>query len=106
MSHLCFAIQTAPNGTDQRETYLVNALRTSQPKQWLSKVPDVTFSFWVIKILSTTVGETTADFLAVNAGLGQGVTRLIMGMLLAVALIVQLRTKRYTRGFIGYPLFW
>ncbi|CAJ0806103.1 MULTISPECIES: COG4705 family protein [Ralstonia] len=74
----------------------MNALRTSQPKQWLSKVPDVTFSFWVIKILSTTVGETTADFLAVNAGLGQGVTRLIMGMLLAVALIVQLRTKRYT----------
>lgn len=96
MPHLCFAIQTAPNGTDQRETYLVNALRTSQPKQWLSKVPDVTFSFWVIKILSTTVGETTADFLAVNAGLGQGVTRLIMGMLLAGALMVQLRTKRYT----------
>lgn len=82
--------------TNQRETCLVNALITSQSKHWLSKVPEVTLTFWVIKILSTTVGETTADFLAVNAGLGQGVTRLVMGTLLAVALLVQLRTKRYT----------
>ncbi len=74
----------------------MNALKTSQSKHWLSKVPEVTLSFWVIKILSTTVGETTADFLAVNVGLGQGVTRLVMGALLAVALIAQLRTKRYT----------
>ena len=38
---------------------------------WLDKVPDVALSFWVVKIMSTTVGETGADFLAVNAGLGQ-----------------------------------
>ncbi|WP_439004669.1 COG4705 family protein [Ralstonia holmesii] len=74
----------------------MNALKTPQSKHWLSKVPEVTLSFWVIKILSTTVGETTADFLAVNAGLGQGVTRLVMGTLLAAALMAQLRTKRYT----------
>lgn len=46
--------------------------------------------------MSTTVGETGADFLAVNAGLGQGVTRAMMGALLAVALFLQLRTRRYT----------
>ncbi len=41
---------------------------------WLNKVPAITFAFWVIKIMSTTVGETGADFLAVNAGWGQAVT--------------------------------
>ena len=37
------------------------------PSQWtlLSKVPEITLGFWTIKILSTTVGETVADFLAV-----------------------------------------
>lgn len=46
--------------------------------------------------MSTTVGETWADFLAVNAGLGQGVTRSVMAALLAAALFTQLRTRRYT----------
>ncbi|EPM96069.1 hypothetical protein A259_32209, partial [Pseudomonas syringae pv. actinidiae ICMP 19070] len=53
---------------------------------WLNKVPEVTLAFWVIKILSTTVGETVADFLAVDAGLGAGVTTLGMATLLAIAL--------------------
>ena len=72
------------------------ALTTSSTPNWLNKVPEVTLSFWVIKIMSTTVGETGADFLSVNAGFGQGVTRSMMGALLAVALITQLRTRRYT----------
>ena len=33
-----------------------------------NKVPQVTLAFWVIKIMSTTVGETGADYLAVNVG--------------------------------------
>ena len=79
---------------------LTNTL-TNTPTQpltsrWLNKVPEVTLSFWVIKIMSTTVGETGADFLAVNAGFGQGVTRAVMGTLLVIALIMQLRTRRYT----------
>jgi uncharacterized membrane-anchored protein len=60
----------------------------------LNKVPQVTLSFWIIKIMSTTVGETGADFLAVNAGLGQGVTRAVMGALLTVALFAQLSVRR------------
>ena len=63
---------------------------------WLNKVPEVTLSFWIIKIMSTTVGETGADFLAVNAGWSHGVTRAVMGALLAAALVMQLRTRRYT----------
>jgi uncharacterized membrane-anchored protein len=63
---------------------------------WLVKVPQITLAFWIIKILCTTVGETGADYLAVGAGLGQGATRALMGTLLLVALITQMRSRRYT----------
>ena len=61
----------------------------------LNKVPEVTLSFWVIKILATTVGETAADFLNTNVGLGLSGTTAAMGVLLAGALVVQFRTRRY-----------
>jgi uncharacterized membrane-anchored protein len=61
----------------------------------LNKVPEVTILFWVVKILSTTVGETAADFLADNLGLGLSNTSFIMAVLLAAALVLQFRTRRY-----------
>jgi uncharacterized membrane-anchored protein len=64
--------------------------------EWLNKVPEVTLVFWIIKILSTTVGETGADFLAVDAGLGIGWTSAAMALLLGIALFWQMRTKAYT----------
>ena len=70
--------------------------RTPNPREGWIKVPAITLSFWIIKIMCTTVGETGADYLAVNAGLGQTVTRAMMGTLLAIALFMQLRAVRYT----------
>lgn len=61
----------------------------------LNKVPEVTAVFWIIKIMSTTVGETGADYLAVHVGLGTAVTGALMLALLIVALLVQLRSHRY-----------
>ena len=61
----------------------------------LVKVPQVTLSFWIVKILSTTVGETGADYLSVNIGWGTGTTSALMAGLLLIALIIQFRTKRY-----------
>ena len=60
-----------------------------------NKVPEITLGFWTIKILSTTVGETGADYLAVNAGWGQIVSRGVTSILLAIALFMQLRSHRY-----------
>ncbi len=60
-----------------------------------NKIPEITLVFWVIKILSTTVGETGADYLAVHVGLGAGVTTALMTAFLALALLVQLTRKRY-----------
>ena len=56
----------------------MNTVTSSAKSTWLNKVPEVTLAFWIIKIMSTTVGETGADFLAVNAGFGQATTRGIM----------------------------
>jgi uncharacterized membrane-anchored protein len=61
----------------------------------LNKVPDVTLVFWTIKIMSTTVGETGADYLAVHIGLGTTVTGLLMAGLLTAALVLQLSMHRY-----------
>lgn len=71
-------------------------MNSSTKAYWLNKVPEVTLAFWVIKIMSTTVGETFADFLAVDAGLGLGITTVAMAALLAIALTLQLRTRAYT----------
>jgi uncharacterized membrane-anchored protein len=61
----------------------------------LNKVPQVTLWFWIIKVLSTTVGETGADYLAVHAGLGPLLTGAVMTVLLIAALTLQLRADRY-----------
>lgn len=60
-----------------------------------NKVPQITVFFWIIKILCTTVGETFADFINFNIGLGLTVTTVIMGVALAVALFFQLKGKQY-----------
>lgn len=61
----------------------------------LNKVAEVTAIFWVIKILSTTVGETSADYLAVHVGLGASATTVIMVVFLVAALALQLRARSY-----------
>ena len=60
-----------------------------------NKVPEVTMVFWLIKLLSTTVGETGADYLAVHVGLGTAVTAAIMAAFLVLALALQLRAAAY-----------
>ncbi|HEV7872121.1 MAG TPA: hypothetical protein VGO95_12770 [Modestobacter sp.] len=69
-------------------------------RQLLNKVPEVTLYFWVIKILSTTVGETFADFLA-GRGLGLGGTTVVMTLLFLIALAAQFRARRYVPA-----LYW
>jgi uncharacterized membrane-anchored protein len=64
------------------------------PEPVAAKVPEITFLFWVIKILTTAGGEATSDYLAVDLG-----SRLEAGCIEAgifvVALVWQFRTTRY-----------
>lgn len=64
----------------------------------LNKVPEITVYFWVIKVLCTTVGETFADNLNENLGLGLSGTSYLMGSLLVVVLFFQFRARRYVPG--------
>lgn len=64
-------------------------------RQMLNKVPLITVAFWVIKALSTTIGETAADFLNTKLGLGMNGTSIVMGVLFLIALTVQLTRGRY-----------
>ncbi|HEY4779689.1 MAG TPA: hypothetical protein VIH47_08870 [Solirubrobacterales bacterium] len=67
-------------------------------RQMLNKVPEITVYFWVIKILCTTVGETAADLLNENLGLGLTNTTYIMAAALIAVLVFQFRAKKYVPG--------
>lgn len=68
---------------------------TSFAGKMLNKVPQITLFFWIIKVLCTTVGETASDFLNVNLNFGLTGTSIVMGVLLLIALVVQIKTKKY-----------
>ena len=61
----------------------------------LVKVPAVTLFFWVIKVFSTTVGETLGDTLNDGFGLGLANAGALMTVVFAVLLTVQMTLKRY-----------
>ncbi|WP_416409632.1 hypothetical protein [Agrobacterium rosae] len=60
-----------------------------------NRVPEVTVEFWLIKLMAVTMGETAADYLAVNLGMGLTATSLIMSAILIGALFWQFAQKRY-----------
>ena len=65
------------------------------PLTQFNRVPKVAVDFWLIKLMAVTMGETAADYLAVNMGLGLTATSLIMSTILVVALICQFAQKKY-----------
>lgn len=73
----------------------MNATSDDGSTRLMNKVPSITLCFWIIKMLATTVGESTADFLNARLGLGPTDTFLLMGDLLIVALTGQLLSRRY-----------
>ncbi|MFS0795644.1 hypothetical protein [Microbacterium sp. 1P10AE] len=64
-------------------------------RNMLSKVPEITVWFWVIKILCTTVGESFADWINVTLGVGLEVTAIIFTAVLVGVLAWQLLLRRY-----------
>lgn len=66
----------------------------------LSKVPQVTLMFWVVKILATTLGETGGDALSMTLKLGYAVSSLIFLGFFVVTLAAQITSKRY------HPVFY
>jgi uncharacterized membrane-anchored protein len=59
----------------------------------LAKVPEVAALFWITKVLSTGMGETTSDYLAHRFGPPAAVA--LAGVCLAIALAMQFSARRY-----------
>ncbi len=73
----------------------MKSVLSKESAQMLSKVPEVTTLFWVIKVMGTTVGDTAADFLSFNLHLGLNITSVFMSGLLLISLFIQIRYRRY-----------
>jgi uncharacterized membrane-anchored protein len=61
----------------------------------LSKVPQVTLAFWIVKVCATTVGETGGDALSMSLKLGYAVSTLIFLAFFVVTLLAQVGARRY-----------
>lgn len=59
----------------------------------LSKVPEVTLIFWIIKIAATTLGETGGDAVSMSMNLGYLVSTAIFAAIFLIAVLAQIRAK-------------
>jgi uncharacterized membrane-anchored protein len=78
--------------------------RTAQPggtQALLSKVPEATAVFWVIKILTTGTGETASDFIGNSAVPIAVVLVLVTAVALVTSLVLQFKADRYVA-----PVYW
>ena len=76
----------------------------------VAKVPLVTFLFWIVKVLATTLGETAGDAVTMSwlgettseaKGTGYLIGTGIFGVIFIVAVLVQIRAKNFIRSFTG-----
>ena len=75
-----------------------------EASELVAKVPQVTFVFWIIKILATTLGETGGDAVTMS-WLGETTAEpkwngyligtAIFGVIFAVAVLVQIKAKKF-----------
>lgn len=61
----------------------------------VSKVPEVTLIFWVMKIAATTLGETAGDAVSMSMKLGYLVGTGIFAALFVAVVVVQIKARRF-----------
>jgi uncharacterized membrane-anchored protein len=61
----------------------------------LSKVPEVTLIFWIIKIAATTLGETGGDAVSMSMNLGYLVATAIFASIFLAAVFAQIKAKQF-----------
>lgn len=61
----------------------------------LSKVPELTLLFWVIKILATTLGETAGDAVSMSMNLGYLLSTAIFAVLFLMVVIAQIKADKF-----------
>src|SRR6478672_10437888 len=86
--------QYSPAGHRRRRPRLGNRMN-EQIEKTLSKVPHVTFVFWLIKIAATTLGETGGDAVSMSMNLGYLVGTAIFAAVFIAAVYVQIVAKQF-----------
>lgn len=66
-----------------------------EKQEVLSKVPEVTLVFWVIKILATTLGETGGDAVSMSMNLGYLVSTGIFATIFLFVVMIQISVKKF-----------
>jgi uncharacterized membrane-anchored protein len=61
----------------------------------LSKVPEVTLIFWIIKIAATTLGETAGDAVSMSMNLGYLIGTTIFATIFIIAVFAQIKAQRF-----------
>ena len=61
----------------------------------LSKVPEITLIFWIIKIAATTLGETGGDAVSMSMNLGYLVGTVIFAVIFLVAVVAQIKANKF-----------
>lgn len=59
------------------------------------KLPEITLTFWIMKIAATTLGETGGDLLAQTMNVGYLVSSLILIGAFLISLVIQLRARAF-----------
>ena len=67
----------------------------------MTKLPQVTLLFWIMKIAATTLGETAGDLLSMTLHVGYALSSMILIGLFLATVVTQLRSKKYHP-----PLYW
>ncbi len=61
----------------------------------MNKVAPVTFSFWIMKICATTLGETAGDLLSMTMNVGYGLSSVILIGFFLIAVVAQLMSREF-----------
>jgi uncharacterized membrane-anchored protein len=69
------------------------SVNTRHAQRLYTKVPEITVYFWIIKLLTTAMGEATSDYLVSH--MNQFVAVALGGIGLVASLILQLSVRRY-----------
>lgn len=71
------------------KTYMKNSVEA------LSKVPEITLVFWIIKIAATTLGETGGDVVSMSLNFGYLVGTCIFTVIFLIAVWAQIKCNRF-----------
>ncbi|WP_407673184.1 COG4705 family protein [Paraburkholderia sediminicola] len=61
----------------------------------MTKVPEITLGFWIVKIAATTLGETGGDAVSMSMNLGYFVGTIIFAVIFFAAVSAQIRANRF-----------